>query len=53
MYCPQEKTRFTTEMGELRRRLEEAERGWMDNKEECLRLTEKLDNAERDVSLFY
>ncbi|KAK3725335.1 hypothetical protein QZH41_008956 [Actinostola sp. cb2023] len=44
----QERTRLAAEMDELRRRLVEAESGCMDSKEECIRLTEKLNTAERE-----
>ncbi|KAL9953421.1 hypothetical protein ACROYT_G040840 [Oculina patagonica] len=45
----QERTRLTSEMEGLRRRLQEAERCWMECKEDCIRLTERLNNAEREV----
>ncbi|EDO41262.1 predicted protein [Nematostella vectensis] len=45
----QERVRQQTESSELRRRLEEAESGWMESKEECIRLTERLDHATREV----
>lgn len=45
----QEKTRLTGEMDELRRRLQEAEHSWMECKEDCIRLTERLNNADREA----
>lgn len=36
-------------MEELRRRLLDAEKGWMDNKEECVQLTDQLNAAVREV----
>ena len=45
----QERTRLTSEMEGLRRRLQEAEHCWMECKEDCIRLTERLNNAEREV----
>lgn len=43
-----DKTRTASETESLRRRLQEAEKGLMDSKEDCLRLTERLDLAERE-----
>lgn len=45
----QERTRLTSEMDELRRRLQEAEHSWMQCKEDCIRFTERLNNAEREA----
>ncbi|PFX15142.1 Serologically defined colon cancer antigen 8 [Stylophora pistillata] len=45
----QEKTRLTGEMDELRRRLQEAEHSWMECKEDCIRFTERLNNADREA----
>lgn len=39
-------------MDELRRRLQEAEHSWMQCKEDCIRFTERLNNAEREVSVY-
>ncbi|XP_032238421.2 serologically defined colon cancer antigen 8 homolog [Nematostella vectensis] len=47
----QERVRQQTESSELRRRLEEAESGWMESKEECIRLTERLDHATREAKI--
>ena len=36
-------------MDTLRRRLQEAEKGWMESKEDCIRFTERLNLADREV----
>ena len=45
----QERTRLAGEIEVLRRRLHDAEQGWMESKEECIALTELLNKAEREV----
>ncbi|KAM7443717.1 centrosome cycle [Porites harrisoni] len=45
----QERTRLKSEMDTLRRRLQEAEKGWMESKEDCIRFTERLNLAEREA----
>ena len=39
-----------TENEELRRRLEEAQNGWVESREECIRTLDKLKKLENDVS---
>ncbi|XP_068681443.1 serologically defined colon cancer antigen 8 homolog [Montipora foliosa] len=44
-----EKSRASSEIEILRRRLQEAEKTLVESKEDCLRLTERVDIAEREV----